>query len=160
MCSIISCYVMCSIISCYVMCNIISCYLMCWIMVRVHWHLHILLTSVHNYAHLSLHNHVCVRIKISLSCSVVFTVLQVSPSELEALLLNHPGIVDAAVIGIPDNQSGEAPKAFIVKRSGIKVTENDIHKFINGLFIIYLHITNYSQFFSWDRKYTKCIPCK
>jgi 4-coumarate--CoA ligase len=39
---------------------------------------------------------------------------QVAPAELEALLLGHPGVQDVAVIGIPDDQCGEAPKAFVV----------------------------------------------
>ena len=39
---------------------------------------------------------------------------QVAPAELEALLLTHPAITDAAVIGVPDAESGEVPMAFIV----------------------------------------------
>jgi acyl-CoA synthetase (AMP-forming)/AMP-acid ligase II len=39
---------------------------------------------------------------------------QVPPAELEALLINHPQVADAAVIPIPDEAGGEAPKACIV----------------------------------------------
>ena len=39
---------------------------------------------------------------------------QVPPAELEALLISHPGIADAAVIPIPDEAGGEAPKACVV----------------------------------------------
>jgi acyl-CoA synthetase (AMP-forming)/AMP-acid ligase II len=39
---------------------------------------------------------------------------QVPPAELEALLIGHPGIADAAVIPIPDADGGEAPKACVV----------------------------------------------
>ncbi len=39
---------------------------------------------------------------------------QVAPAELEALLIGHPGVQDVAVIGIPDQEAGELPKAFIV----------------------------------------------
>jgi acyl-CoA synthetase (AMP-forming)/AMP-acid ligase II len=39
---------------------------------------------------------------------------QVAPAELEALLLTHPDVLDAAVIGVPHTEGGEAPKAFVV----------------------------------------------
>jgi acyl-CoA synthetase (AMP-forming)/AMP-acid ligase II len=39
---------------------------------------------------------------------------QVPPAELEALLVNHPQVADAAVIPMPDEQAGEAPKACVV----------------------------------------------
>ena len=39
---------------------------------------------------------------------------QVAPAELEALLVGHPQIADAAVIGVPDEDAGEVPKGFIV----------------------------------------------
>ncbi len=45
--------------------------------------------------------------------------LQVAPAELEALLLGHPSIADAAVIPIPDDDAGEIPKAYVVPRSQI-----------------------------------------
>jgi acyl-CoA synthetase (AMP-forming)/AMP-acid ligase II len=40
--------------------------------------------------------------------------MQVAPAELEALLLTHPAILDAAVIRKPDEEAGEVPKAFVV----------------------------------------------
>src|SRR5947207_15759996 len=40
--------------------------------------------------------------------------LQVAPAELEALLLSHPAILDAAVIRKADEEAGEVPKAFVV----------------------------------------------
>ncbi|KAJ5765377.1 Acyl-CoA ligase inpC [Penicillium odoratum] len=41
--------------------------------------------------------------------------LQVAPAELEAHLLTHPDVADCAVIAIPDDTAGEAPKAIVVK---------------------------------------------
>ena len=41
-----------------------------------------------------------------------------APAELEALLLEHPGIADSAVIGVQDERTGETPKAFIVLQPG------------------------------------------
>ena len=55
---------------------------------------------------------------------------QVAPAELEALLLRHPAIVDAAVIPSPDEESGEVPKAFVVLRSA--VTPEEIMDFVAG----------------------------
>jgi acyl-CoA synthetase (AMP-forming)/AMP-acid ligase II len=40
--------------------------------------------------------------------------MQVAPAELEALLLTHPAILDAAVVRRPDDEAGEVPKAFVV----------------------------------------------
>jgi acyl-CoA synthetase (AMP-forming)/AMP-acid ligase II len=41
---------------------------------------------------------------------------QVAPAELEAILLSHESIADAAVVPTPDTQAGEVPKAFVVWR--------------------------------------------
>jgi acyl-CoA synthetase (AMP-forming)/AMP-acid ligase II len=48
---------------------------------------------------------------------------QVPPAELEAILLTHPCVADAAVIPCPDDEAGEIPKAFIVLRSPIESGE-------------------------------------
>jgi 4-coumarate--CoA ligase len=41
----------------------------------------------------------------------------VAPAELEALIINHPQVADVAVIGVPDEEAGELPKAFVVAAS-------------------------------------------
>jgi acyl-CoA synthetase (AMP-forming)/AMP-acid ligase II len=43
---------------------------------------------------------------------------QVPPAELEAVLLSHPAVADAAVIGMPHDDVGEVPKAFVVLKGG------------------------------------------
>jgi long-chain acyl-CoA synthetase len=47
---------------------------------------------------------------------------QVPPAELEALLTAHPSVADCAVYGVPDQRTGEAPKAAILLRLGHETT--------------------------------------
>jgi acyl-CoA synthetase (AMP-forming)/AMP-acid ligase II len=55
---------------------------------------------------------------------------QVAPAELEALLLKHPKIADAAVIPIPDDEAGERPKAFIVVSE--PTTAEEVRAFVDA----------------------------
>ncbi|CAB0032848.1 unnamed protein product [Trichogramma brassicae] len=56
---------------------------------------------------------------------------QVSPTELESLLLEIPGVADAAVVGIPDSFAGELPKAFIVRKPGFDdMTVDSVQDFV------------------------------
>lgn len=48
---------------------------------------------------------------------------QVAPAELEAVLLSHPQVADAAVIPKRDEEAGEVPKAFIVLKSPVELEE-------------------------------------
>jgi acyl-CoA synthetase (AMP-forming)/AMP-acid ligase II len=58
---------------------------------------------------------------------------QVAPAELEAVLLGHPDIADAAVIGIKDEASGEElPKAFVVRAPGAQIGEQEVMDFVAG----------------------------
>ena len=49
--------------------------------------------------------------------------LQVAPAELEAVLLTHPRIKDAAVVRSPDPEAGEVPKAFVVSEGTLTADE-------------------------------------
>jgi acyl-CoA synthetase (AMP-forming)/AMP-acid ligase II len=53
---------------------------------------------------------------------------QVPPAELEAILLTHPCVADAAVIPCPDDEAGEVPKAIIVLKD--ETTADDILNFV------------------------------
>lgn len=53
----------------------------------------------------------------------------VYPREIEELLVTHPDILEAAVIGISDSEKGEIPKAFIVPKAGSELCATDIISF-------------------------------
>lgn len=62
---------------------------------------------------------------------------QVPPAEIEAQLLTHPDIIDAAVIGIPDENAGELPFAFVVRKPKAKLTEKEVIDFVASKFFLY-----------------------
>ncbi|XP_057660898.1 uncharacterized protein LOC130896667 isoform X1 [Diorhabda carinulata] len=61
---------------------------------------------------------------------IKYKAYQVAPAELEALLLTHPAIQDSAVIGLPNEEAGELPLAFIVQKPNKKITEQEVEKFV------------------------------
>lgn len=57
---------------------------------------------------------------------------QVAPAELEAELLGHDGIRDAAVLGRPDPEAGEVPVAFVVRAEGAELGEDGVIDWLAG----------------------------
>ncbi|WCJ44354.1 4-coumarate--CoA ligase-like 4 [Euphorbia peplus] len=55
---------------------------------------------------------------------------QVPPAELEALLLGHAEISDAAVIPFPDEEAGQVPMAYVVRKTGSNLSEGGVMDFI------------------------------
>jgi acyl-CoA synthetase (AMP-forming)/AMP-acid ligase II len=55
---------------------------------------------------------------------------QVPPAELEALLIAHDAIADAAVIPIPDAEAGEIPRAYVVLKPGHELSEDDVMAYV------------------------------
>nr|GMD33634.1 4-coumarate--CoA ligase-like 5 [Ipomoea batatas] len=55
---------------------------------------------------------------------------QVAPAELEAVLLTHANILDAAVVPLEDEEAGEIPVAYVVRASGSELTEEQIVQFV------------------------------
>lgn len=51
----------------------------------------------------------------------------VYPNEIEAVVVTHPGVLECAVIGVPDPHSGEAPKLFVVRKDPA-LTEEDLRR--------------------------------
>jgi acyl-CoA synthetase (AMP-forming)/AMP-acid ligase II len=73
----------------------------------------------------------CVYIVDRLKELIKYKGYQVPPAELEAVLLTHPAVADAAVIGVVDSDSGEeVPKAFVVKQSEAELTEREVMDFV------------------------------
>jgi 4-coumarate--CoA ligase len=64
---------------------------------------------------------------------------QVPPAELEALLITHPAVADVAVIGVPDEEAGERPKAFVVLKPGADATASDLQEFVSE------HVASYKR---------------
>src|SRR5690606_2724886 len=60
----------------------------------------------------------------------------VYPNEVEAVATQHPGVFEAAAVGVPDPHSGEVVKLFVVRKS-TDVSAEDIKRFCQ------LHLTRY-----------------
>ncbi|MDP9295920.1 MAG: long-chain fatty acid--CoA ligase [Actinomycetota bacterium] len=59
---------------------------------------------------------------------IIVSGFNVYPAEVESVLARHPAIARVCVVGIPDDTTGEAVKAFIVLREGTKATAEEIVK--------------------------------
>ncbi|MGQ9571905.1 MAG: AMP-binding protein [Dehalococcoidia bacterium] len=62
--------------------------------------------------------------------TITYKGYQVAPAELEAVIRQHPSVMDAAVIPKADVVAGEIPKAFVVARPGQRPTTRDIIQFV------------------------------
>lgn len=71
---------------------------------------------------------------------------QVPPAELEEILREHPNIEEAAVIGIPHDLYGEVPKAFVVQKKEVNVTEKELHAFVEERTVEYKRLRGGIQF--------------
>lgn len=65
---------------------------------------------------------------------IKYKAFQVAPAELEALLLTNPKIQDAGVVGVPDEEAGEAAFAFVVKQPSAQITESEVIQYVAGFY--------------------------
>jgi long-chain acyl-CoA synthetase len=54
---------------------------------------------------------------------IIVSGFNVVPAEVEAVLMGHPDVSEAAVVSVPDSHSGEAVKAFVVPVAGARIDE-------------------------------------
>ena len=71
--------------------------------------------------------------------------LQVAPAELEALLVTHEKIADAAVIGVADERQGEAPRAYVVKKDS-SLQEREVEEYVAGRVAKHKHLVGGVEF--------------
>ena len=69
--------------------------------------------------------------------------VNIYPAEIEKALVRHPAVIDAAVIGIPQDDFGEQPLAFVVAAPDAGLTEAGIEEFLTGRLASY----------KWPRRY-------
>ena len=56
-------------------------------------------------------------------------VMGIAKQEVEKVIMEHDGVLEVSVVGVPDERWGEVPKAFIVSREGVSVSEEEIVSF-------------------------------
>ncbi|KAF9617402.1 hypothetical protein IFM89_036323 [Coptis chinensis] len=54
---------------------------------------------------------------------------QIAPADIEAVLMSHPEILDVAITGYTDDEAGEIPVAFVIKKPGSKLSQEDVMDF-------------------------------
>ncbi|KAJ3657495.1 hypothetical protein Zmor_009291 [Zophobas morio] len=55
---------------------------------------------------------------------------QVPPAELEEIIRDFPNVEDAAVIGVPHPDQGEAPRAYVVPKKGTRVNQEELQEYV------------------------------
>ncbi|MBP7583829.1 MAG: long-chain fatty acid--CoA ligase [Spirochaetes bacterium] len=68
---------------------------------------------------------------------IVASGFNVYPKEIDETLFEHPGILEACCIGVPDPYRGETVKAFVVTKPGVTLTEEEVISFCKGKLAAY-----------------------
>jgi long-chain acyl-CoA synthetase len=67
---------------------------------------------------------------------IIVSGFKVFPNEVEDVAVEHPGVLEAAAIGVPDARTGEAVKLLVVKRDPA-LTEAALSEFLRGKLVNY-----------------------
>ena len=70
---------------------------------------------------------------------------QVSPVEVEHVVCTMDQVADAAVIGLPDEECGELPLAFVVKKPDVSLTVQEVSKTVLCAFLPSFILSLYSR---------------
>jgi long-chain acyl-CoA synthetase len=65
--------------------------------------------------------------------------VNIYPAEIEAVLHQHPGVMDVAVFGIPDDEWGESVYAILQARAGVTLDLDEVREFAAA------HLAGYKQ---------------
>nr|XP_039255594.1 4-coumarate--CoA ligase 1-like [Styela clava] len=76
---------------------------------------------------------------------IKYKTLQVAPAEIENVLLSHPDVEDAGVVGVPDLTCGELPKAFVVRKVE-SLTADELQTLIKNELVDYKQLRGGIQF--------------
>ncbi|KAJ3520656.1 hypothetical protein NM208_g13619 [Fusarium decemcellulare] len=66
---------------------------------------------------------------------------QVAPVELEGVLLSHPGVAEAAVVGVTGPDGAECPRAYVVRSSQLRVTGEELARYLGAKLSSYKRLT-------------------
>lgn len=77
-------------------------------------------------------------------CKILF--LKVNPSEIEAVLLEHPSVQMTCVIGIPNEETTTLAKALVVLKEGKEATSEELIQLVANKLLFYKHLHGGVQF--------------
>jgi len=81
---------------------------------------------------------------------IIIKGLKVFSAQVEAVICEHPGIEECAIIGVPDGRGGEFVKAYLVKKEGAEINDAEFRKFLKA------HLDNYKR--PRDFEFVESLP--
>ena len=68
---------------------------------------------------------------------IIVSGFNVFPAEVESLMYRHPAVAEASVVGVPDAYRGEEVVAFVVRKAGAEVTEQQMVEWCRDAMAVY-----------------------